>query len=224
MALVFPDLSGPLLQQVDVSGSINEADISGLEALESKRCVASYQDGERTVFSRVFAGWIDKDIEPGNRILHLHLGFACDLFFQNHALPEVNSTREEILSILDRFSDKPVDITWGSRFVVPLADVPRSSIIRPFLDVDADAMDLRVRMTGGRFSIQPPPLQRLTWFLRSDVGDGKSIAVDIVAGQDDRLSDDVFERGIEMMSSAFEAIILAGMKIADWRQSIRKST
>jgi len=209
MTFSFPSLADPLLESVDISIFIEQVDFPEFIAEQSIHKTALSEVDGRKVFVGFFA---HRSTEPKDTSIHVHIRFADERTFEEVYRPKPNASREELVSSFEMFRGKSALIRSEARFVIPLKDVPDPSAVRPLLRVIAETADVKMRMTGGRFSLQPRPLFRMSWFLREeDAPDGdpkKAIVADIVGYESVSLDDDCARRILPTVTKAFDVLIL----------------
>jgi hypothetical protein len=211
MALEFPQFADPYLVYVDVCAFIREADASGtIEEKIDKTAVYGGVESRRLI-GGIATAWAGK---TPDRHLHVHIRFASPKLFEGRDEPEVNATEQDVVSVFEGIAGRSAAVRWDSRFGIPLADIKPTALLHPILAINTTALNLGMRMTGGRFSIDTPPLERVSWFLQEDgddtVAEKKIIIADVVGYASETLDDKLVDRAIRTITPAIDAFILGG--------------
>ncbi len=211
MTLEIPQFAEhPYLEYIEICAFLNEGNpkVAAWEKLDS---TATYEANGRKVFGGLSSGWAG---DAPNRSLHIHIRFADAAIFVDRKEPNVNAVVSDIVSAFGLLAGESADIRWDARFVVPLTAVPPTSIVIPLIEIEAKSLNLSMRVSGGQFSIETPPLDRLWWTLRERGDDPmdvkKAIIVDVVGFTSEQLDDKLFERALRGLTPAFDAFIFGG--------------
>jgi hypothetical protein len=210
MVLEFPQFADPYLEYVDVCAFIREADASGTIEEKIDKTAIYTVEGSRRLIGGIATGWAG---EPPNRHLHVHVRFAVPKLFEGREEPEANTTEQDVVSVFERIAGRPARVRWDARFAIPLADIKPTTLLPPLLAINTTALNLSMRMTGGLFSIETPPLERVSWGLKEDEDEpnsAKTIIADVVGYASEILDDKLVDRAVRAITPAIDAFILGG--------------
>ena len=159
-----------------------------------ERLIAKYQSGSRDIYLQLTLPFPALDDEDW----HVHLELRTGDLFPKGKAPVPTADVKKILDLVQPFVGTKLNMLIEATFHVPQASL--IPVIRSAVATEASSGNIRVKMTGGTFSVQGAPVQTLGWQLqRSGL-----VEVTLRARKTGTLDDSYLESALELVESTFE--------------------
>jgi hypothetical protein len=159
-----------------------------------ERLIAKYRSGSRTIFLRLVLPF-----PAFNDDRHVHLELTTGDLFPKGKAPKPNAEVQKILDLVQPFIGTRVNMEIDATFHVPPSSL--IPVIRSAVATEAGSGNIRVKMTGGTFSIQGAPVETLAWKLLETTG---VVEVTLRARKKGSLEDSYLNSALDLVESTFE--------------------
>jgi hypothetical protein len=160
----------------------------------NERLIARYKSGLRDIYFQLvqpFPAFDDED-------WHVHLALRTGDVFPKGEVPEPNADVSKILDLVQPFVGTKMNMQIEATFHVPQSNL--IPVIRSAVATEASSGNIRVKMTGGTYSIQGAPVQTLGWQLQRS----GQVEVTLRARKTGTLDDSYLNSALDLVESTFE--------------------
>ena len=162
---------------------------------QKDKLIAKYRSGSRTVFLRLVLPFPYYDDDR-----HIHLELTTSDHFRKGKAPKTNTDTKQIADLIEPFLGTKLPV-----YIQAIFDIPRANlipVIRSAVGTEGGAGNIRVKMTGGTFSVQGGPVQTIAWELLETSGD---VRVTLKTRKYTTLDDSYLESALDLVENTFEA-------------------
>lgn len=168
---------------------------------------ADFQIGEGAESGFALLATEKTDGDDGKE-LHLHFHFARRSFFGGDA-PSSDTSLADFQRATDEFIDKHGNMRLSCRFVIPVGQLPKTSVVYPLLEFESESNGRTLKLSGSQFDISRPPSARMSWFFRET---DRSVVTDILADLTGPLRADIAQTAYADLLEIFDSFIVPGRR------------
>jgi hypothetical protein len=195
MPIKLPNLAENQAIRLIACGSIEGKEKSLRNWLNQRRAmISSYTAGKHTYFVRCATGGFSG---------HFHLECASPKAFVFQ--PKRTATRKDIDAVTQRVLGLPITVRVSCYFVVPIASLAATGIIRT-LSADTTAAGVSMKLTAGTLALTGSPIQNIRWELEDDAS---FVKIGVVSIRKRILAEDYLLEAHQWSRSLFDVMIMA---------------
>jgi len=198
MQVKLPRFDNTACKNLTVCGTICSGEEGFLKELAKKRTmVARYRTNSGTAYVRV--------LTPGRSGKGLHVDCALRDFFPKKKAPTVTHKKAEVIQFLNKAVGTTIDVGIGGAYVLGIHELPERGLIRS-LAVGEETGGMKIRLTGGTFSITGAPIKTIRWW---SIEKGKRVMVHLEARRTVKIDETYLQDALDWVNGQ-EGIFLLG--------------
>lgn len=148
----------------------------------------------------------------GKKTRTLYVDCAKASAFSPDELPSPTTDRvEDVFHIIESVYSLGVQTTVCASFLVPLADLPESGLIRSLL-FEGKSADAAIKMTGATFALSGAPIIGLRWRLASAKAKPDMVYIDLKGNKEFEVSDTYLSDVWRWIHGQFSLFVLGQRK------------
>jgi len=193
MSLSLPDFKDRACIEVSFCAKVVTEERAAIPAIEEikQNMISSYEKSGRKVYFALIKNF------PGEN-MHIHLDLVTSERFEK-APSSTNCSPENIFRLIEPFFGKTLELSLRGMSIVLKEKLPH--FIRAVV-VPTIADGVEVRMTAGILAVRGAPVQYIAWELTK-----RGAEITLGAKQKTKLEPSYLEAGLEILESAFRALI-----------------